>query len=121
MWTRTARWFVAALIASAVSAVGCARPEAPAGERARVVRVPIAADQSVAHAFDTEMEMRVLDRLQLDNFLRDRDIRIRVIDGTVNISGEVWTPLEKERASTLLRHVPGVIHVANDLAIRPPD
>jgi osmotically-inducible protein OsmY len=66
------------------------------------------------------MEARVVDRLELDNFLRDRDIRVRVIDGIVNIRGEVWTPLEKERAGDLLRRVPGVIDVANELAIRPP-
>ena len=99
-----------------MTTIGCSRParvaEAPAREA-------IVADD-VVHAFDTSMELRVIDRLELDNFLRDRRIHVQVDDGVVNLTGEVWTPLEKERAGDLLRHVPGVIDVTNDLSIRPP-
>ena len=119
MLQRTARWIIAGSIASAMTAVGCSRAVAP--ERAMRDRVPIVEDDSVVHAFDTRMEMRLLDRLELDNFLRDRDIRLHVLDGSVSITGEVWTPLEKERVSELVRGVPGVIDVHNELAIRPPD
>jgi osmotically-inducible protein OsmY len=83
-------------------------------------RQPVVADNSVAHAFDTSIEMRLVDRLELDNFLRDRDIRVHVTDGVVSIAGEVWTPLERERAGEIVRHVPGVIDVVNELDIRPP-
>jgi osmotically-inducible protein OsmY len=78
-------------------------------------------DQSVVHAFDTRVELRLLDRIELDNFLRDRDIRLRVDDGLVTITGEVWSTLERERVSELIRGVPGVIDVANELAVRPPE
>jgi osmotically-inducible protein OsmY len=119
MLERTTRWLVAVSIASAMTAVGCSR--APAPERVARDRVPIVEDQSVVHAFDTRMEVRLLDRLELDNFLRDRDIRLRVVGGSVSITGEVWTPLEKERVAELIRGVPGVIDVHNELAVRPPD
>jgi osmotically-inducible protein OsmY len=72
------------------------------------------------HAFDTDIEARLLDRLQLDHFLRERDIQLHVVDGTVSVSGEVWTPLEKARVSELIRGVPGVVEVANELDVHPP-
>ena len=118
MFVRTTRWIIAFLIGATAISVGCSRSAAmPARESERV---PIVADDTLVHAFDTEMETRLVDRLQLDNFLRDRDIRVRVIDGTVQLTGEVWTSLERERVSELIRGVPGVIDVANELDIRPP-
>ena len=85
------------------------------------VRQPIVEDDSLVHAFDTRLEMRLVDRLELDTFLRDRDIQVEVVDGVVNITGEVWTPLEKQRVGDLIRNVAGVIDVANDLVVRPPE
>lgn len=84
-------------------------------------RQPIVADESLTHAFDTRLEVRLVDRLELDNFLRDRDIHVEVDEGVVHIRGEVWTPLEKRRVSELVRHVAGVIDVANHLEVRPPE
>jgi osmotically-inducible protein OsmY len=119
-WVRATRWAVAALIGSAMTTVGCAR-RIEADEPVARERLPIVADDSLVHAFDTRLEMRLIDRLELDTFLRERDIHIEVIDGVVNITGEVWTPLEKQRAGDLVRHVAGVIDVANDLVVRPPE
>ena len=119
MWTRAARWAIAAFLASAISTIGCARTRTM-DEPVRA-RQPIVADDSVVAAFDTRLEVRLLDRLELDNFLRDRAIHVEVIDGVVNLSGEVWTPLEKQRAADLVRHVVGVIDVANHLDVRPPE
>jgi osmotically-inducible protein OsmY len=117
MLMRTVRWMVAVIIASAMTSVGCG--DRPKRER---IRQPMAmpADRSVVHAFDTETEERLLDRLELDNFLRDRDIRVHVLDGTVILTGEVWTPLEKERVGELVRAVPGVVDVSNELDIQAP-
>jgi len=81
----------------------------------------IVADEGPIHAFDTQLEVRLIDRLELDSFLRDRDIRVDVNDGVVYVTGEVWTPLEKRRVGKLLRHVAGVIDVANQLEVRPPE
>ena len=118
MLLRSTRWAVAVLVALTTLAVGCARPhrqtQLPQG------RVLLTEDRSVVHAFDTDIEARLIDRLELDNFLRDRDINVQVVDGTVSVTGEVWTPLEKERVSELLRGVAGVIDVANELVIHPP-
>lgn len=119
MLDRTTRWLVAAAIGFAMTAVGCSTSKLPTpAPRERAILVQ---DQSVVHALDTRMEDRLLDRLELDNFLRDRDIRVTVVDGFVTVTGEVWSPLERERVSQLIRGVPGVIDVDNELTVRPPE
>lgn len=121
--SRATRWLVGAVIASAVSTMGCTRPPFTRDKLDHgdaVTRRPIVADDSLAHAFDTSLESRLVDRLERDNFLRDREIRVQVVAGVVNVSGEVWTPLERERAGELIRNVAGVIDVVNELDIRPP-
>lgn len=119
MWTRATRWVVAGLIGSAMTAVGCTR-ERPADEPT-LTRRPIVADESLVYAFDSRLETRLVDRLELDNFLREREIHVEVVDGVVDLTGEVWTPLEKQRAADLIRNVAGVIDVANHLDVRPPE
>jgi osmotically-inducible protein OsmY len=119
MLTRAVRWAFAALVGSAISTIGCtARPvetaELPADRR------PAGTDDSVVHAFDTSLESRLVDRLELDTFLRDRDIRVQVIDGVVLLTGEVWTPLERERVGELIRGVAGVVQVDNALDVHSP-
>lgn len=100
-----------------MTTIGCARPPTEPIERGRT---PIVADASLVHAFDTDVEMRVVDRLELDNYLRDRDIQIEVIDGVLCVTGEVWTPLEKQRVGELIRNVAGMVDVVNELDIRSP-
>lgn len=75
----------------------------------------------VVRAFDTRLEQRVIDRIELDSFLRERSIRLAVTGGTVVITGEVWTPLERQRAGEIVRSVVGVVDVVNHLAVRPPE
>ena len=118
MLLRSTRWAIAVLVALTTLAVGCARPPRPS-ELAHG-RVLLTEDRSVVHAFDTDIETRLIDRLELDNFLRDRDIHLQVIDGTVSVTGQVWTPLEKARVSELVRGVAGVIDVSNELVVHPP-
>lgn len=102
-----------------MTTIGCAKA-IEADEPVRL-RQPIVADDSLVYAFDTQLEMRLVDRLELDTFLRERQIQVEVADGIVNITGEVWTPLEKQRAGDLIRNVAGVVDVANDLVVRPPE
>jgi hypothetical protein len=118
MWIRATRWAIAALIGSAMTTIGCGRPVV--ADEPRTLRRPVVADDSVSHAFETHLEVRLVDRLELDSFLRERDIQIAVEDGVVYVSGEVWTALEKRRVSEMLRHVAGVMDVANELEVRPP-
>lgn len=99
-----------------MTTIGCQRPSTAEGSRP--ARHPVVVD--VTHAFDTHLELRLIDRLELDSFLRDRDIQVAADDGVVYVTGEVWTPLEKRRVGDLLRHVAGVIDVANQLEVRPP-
>ena len=102
-----------------MTTIGCTTTRAV--DEPNRLRAPLVADESLVHAFDTRLETRLVDRLELDNFLRNRDIHVQVIDGVVNITGQVWTPLEKQRAGDLIRHVAGVIDVANHLDVRPPE
>lgn len=120
MLLRSTRWIVAAIVALTTIAVGCARPPRNAEHLVADRRVPITEDTSLVHAFDTQMEVRLIDRLELDRLLRDRNIHLRVVDGAVSVTGEVWTPLEKARVSELLHGIAGVTDVANDLDVRPP-
>lgn len=119
MWTRVTRWAVAALVGSAMTTIGCARV-GPADDQL-AERVPVIADDSLTYAFDTSLEARLADRLDLDNFLRDRDIYVAVNGGSVELTGEVWTPLERQRAADLVRNVAGVTDVANHLIVRAPE
>ncbi|HUE88434.1 MAG TPA: hypothetical protein VMO26_20345 [Vicinamibacterales bacterium] len=49
MWTRAARWAVAALMGSAMTTIGCGRAMVP--DEPRWSRQPIIADESLTHAF----------------------------------------------------------------------
>jgi hypothetical protein len=120
MWMRVTRWAVAALIGSAMTSVSCGRAR-PQAQPELASRRPVVADDSLVHAFDMGIETRLLDRIELDNFLRDRDIHVHVVDGVVSITGEVWTPLERERVGELVRGVAGVVDVSNELVIHPPE
>ena len=119
MFYRLTRWAVACIIAGAMTSVGCGRT-ARAHQRLGRAVTPVAEDDSLVHAFDTEMAVRLLDRIELDRSLRDRTIRLRMVDGTVSVTGSVWSSVEKARVTELIRGIPGVIDVANELDIRPP-
>jgi osmotically-inducible protein OsmY len=116
---RMTRWTVALVVACATAWAGCERTARSREPLARSV-TPIVEDDSVVHAFDTEMVVRLLDRIELDRSLRHRNIRLRMIDGTVSVLGEVWSLDERARVTELIRGVPGVTDVANELDIRPP-
>jgi hypothetical protein len=119
MLTRVTRWAVAAFIGSAFSAIGCTSRPVERAELQPAQRLAVA-DDSVVHALDTNLESRLVDRLELDTFLRERDIRVRVVDGVVQLTGEVWTPLERERVGELVRSVAGVVAVDNEIEVHSP-
>jgi osmotically-inducible protein OsmY len=116
--TRAMRWTIATLIGSAMTAIGCTAP--PRDGHTSGPRVPVVADSSVAPAVDDGIARRLVNRIELDNFLRDRRIHVEVADGVVRLTGAVRTPLERERADAIVRAMPGVIDVANDLHVEPP-
>ena len=118
MWARATRWAIAGFVGLAMSSVGCAKGPTKVDER--LDRIPVVDDDSLVYALDISLEMRVIDRLELDSLLSERDIRIAVVDGVLSITGEVLTPVEKQRVGELVRGVAGTIDVTNDLAVRPP-
>jgi osmotically-inducible protein OsmY len=119
MLTRVTTWTVAVVIASVFYTVGCTPRSVERTERQAAQRL-VVADDSVARAIDTNLGSRLVDRLELDTFLRERDIRVQVVEGIVHLTGEVWTPLERERAGELVRSVPGVVAVENEIEVHPP-
>jgi osmotically-inducible protein OsmY len=118
MCERATRWAIAGFVGLAMSSIDCAK--GPTKVEERLERIPVVDDDSLVNALDTSLEMRVIDRLELDSLLSDRDIRIAVVDGVLSITGEVWTPVEKQRVGELVRSVAGTVDVTNDLAVRPP-
>lgn len=113
------RWMLVLVVACAMTSVGCGRT-VRSHETLRRAVTPINEDDSVVHAFDTEMAVRLFDRIELDRLLRGRNISLRIVEGTVSVTGDVWSSDEKAHVTELIRGVPGVIDVANDLDIRPP-
>jgi osmotically-inducible protein OsmY len=108
-----------AVVATGVlEAAGCSSPVV--ARHREEMRLSLVADDTVVNAFDARLESRLVDRIELDHFLRDRDIHIRVNDGRVTIRGVVWTPLERERVGGLVGGVGGVVDVANELNVAPP-
>ncbi len=57
--------------------------------------------------------------IQRDQVLQDRDISFDVNNGVVTVKGNVRTPAEKERVTTLVKQVPGVKQMANELEVKP--
>ncbi len=54
-----------------------------------------------------------------DSVLKERDVNIDVRSGTVTITGEVRSAVEKARAGRVVKRAPGVNDVTNRLEIRP--
>ncbi len=54
-----------------------------------------------------------------DQVLQDRDIRFDVNNGVVTVKGNVRTPAEKEKVTQMVKSVPGVKEMANELDVKP--
>jgi osmotically-inducible protein OsmY len=119
LWQAALVMTLSGLILGAPACRGLDEPSRPSQVRQGFPRES-SWNPDVVRAFDTRLEQRVLDRIELDSFLRERAIRLAVTGGTVIITGEVWTPLERQRAGEIVCSVEGVVDVVNHLAVRPP-
>lgn len=54
-----------------------------------------------------------------DQVLQDRDISFDVNNGVVTVKGNVRTPAEKEKVTQMVKAVPGVKQMANELEVKP--
>ena len=72
----------------------------------------------VADTADDRMERAIDELLDGDPVFRERDINLRIAEGSVTVTGVVRTPAEKAKVSELVRMVPGVKDLANALEIR---
>lgn len=69
---------------------------------------------------DPAVEARVSHQLDREGF-HEHDVRVRVVDGVVTLSGQVETPRDKEGAAGVARGVRGVKEVVNDLLVGDVD
>ncbi len=59
------------------------------------------------------------DQIKRDQVLQDRDINFDVNNGVVTVKGNVRTPAEKDKVTEMVKAVPGVKQMANELEIKP--
>ena len=69
-------------------------------------------------AKDDGIEAMVRERLDKDAQLKDADIKVRSDNSVVTLRGKVVDPKAKARASDVVRGVPGVRAVRNELALK---
>jgi osmotically-inducible protein OsmY len=67
---------------------------------------------------DDVIETAIRERLLKDTQLKDAAIKIRSDNSVVTIRGKVSDPKAKSRASDVVRGVPGVRSVRNELGLR---
>ncbi len=75
-------------------------------------------DKSAADQ-DTLIRDTLRDQVGKDQVLQDRDISFDVNNGVVTIKGNVRTAGEKDKVSAMVKQVPGVKQMANELEVRP--
>jgi hyperosmotically inducible periplasmic protein len=69
-------------------------------------------------AKDDGLETAIRERLTNDAQLKDAAIKVRSDNSVVTIRGKVSDPKAKSRASDLVRGVPGVRSVRNELGLK---
>jgi osmotically-inducible protein OsmY len=67
---------------------------------------------------DATITTRVKSRMAEDPTVSAMRIGVETLNGTVQLSGFVTTQSEKERAADMVRAVPGVRSVRNDIVVR---
>ena len=69
-----------------------------------------------------DVDGRLTDKLDVmidaDPVLRERDVNIQVVNGTVTVTGEVRTSREKARVERIVSSTPDVKEVVNHLQVR---
>jgi hyperosmotically inducible protein len=78
------------------------------------------AKQSVkAYAGDTATTSELKAKLLADDIVPSRNVKVETTDGVVQLSGEVKTQAQAERAESIAKAIDGVKSVKNDLVVKP--
>lgn len=76
--------------------------------------------QSVkAYAGDTATTSELKAKLLADDIVPSRNVKVETTDGVVQLSGEVKTQAQSERAESIAKAIDGVKSVKNDLVVKP--
>jgi osmotically-inducible protein OsmY len=71
-------------------------------------------------ARDTEIAARVVDALESDPSIPQTRVKVRVENGRVTLTGSLDWQYQRARAEAVVRHLPGVTKIHNDITIRQP-
>ncbi|MGF6188882.1 molecular chaperone OsmY [Serratia sp. 2723] len=78
------------------------------------------ATQSVkSYAGDTATTSELKAKLLADDIVPSRNVKVETTDGVVQLSGEVKTQAQSDRAESIAKAIGGVKSVKNDLAVKP--
>ncbi|WP_421081484.1 molecular chaperone OsmY [Serratia fonticola] len=78
------------------------------------------ATQSVkSYAGDTATTSELKAKLLADDIVPSRNVKVETTDGVVQLSGEVKTQAQSDRAESIAKAIDGVKSVKNDLAVKP--
>ena len=78
------------------------------------------ANQSIkSYAGDTATTSELKAKLLADDIVPSRNVKVETTDGVVQLSGEVKTQAQSERAESIAKAIDGVKSVKNDLVVKP--
>ncbi|WP_413504679.1 molecular chaperone OsmY [Serratia grimesii] len=72
-----------------------------------------------AYAGDTATTSELKAKLLADDIVPSRNVKVETTDGVVQLSGEVKTQAQSERAESIAKAIDGVKSVKNDLVVKP--
>ncbi|NRN14390.1 MULTISPECIES: molecular chaperone OsmY [Serratia] len=77
------------------------------------------ANQSIkSYAGDTATTSELKAKLLADDIVPSRNVKVETTDGVVQLSGEVKTQAQSERAESIAKAIDGVKSVKNDLVVK---
>ncbi|GAA3913038.1 MULTISPECIES: molecular chaperone OsmY [Gibbsiella] len=101
----------------AVSAAGKVEGVASVSDK---LHVKDASSQSVkSYAGDAATTSTLKAKLLTDDIVPSRNVKVETTDGVVQLSGEVKTQAQAERAESIAKSIDGVKSVKNDLTVKP--
>ncbi|ATA19467.1 hyperosmotically inducible protein [Gibbsiella quercinecans] len=101
----------------AVSAAGKVEGVASVSDK---LHVKDASSQSVkSYAGDAATTSALKAKLLTDDIVPSRNVKVETTDGVVQLSGEVKTQAQAERAESIAKSIDGVKSVKNDLTVKP--
>lgn len=78
-----------------------------------------ATQSAKSYAGDTATTSELKAKLLADDIVPSRNVKVETTDGVVQLSGEVKSQAQSDRAESIAKAIDGVKSVKNDLAVKP--